>query len=72
MPKYPILKPRELIKALSKLGYYFKSQNGSHAKYTNDQTTLIIPMHTEIAQYTLKGILERADIDIEDFKKLLK
>jgi hypothetical protein len=33
--KYPVLKSRELISALERKGFYFKSQKGSHAKYTD-------------------------------------
>ena len=67
--KYPILSPYDIIKTLSKFGFYKISQKGSHAKYKNDLTNknFIIPMHSEIAKGTLKSILEQADITIEDF-----
>jgi predicted RNA binding protein YcfA (HicA-like mRNA interferase family) len=42
--KYPLLKPNEIINALGKKGFYFKSQKGSHAKYTNGSRTTIIPI----------------------------
>jgi len=69
--KYPILKPNEIISALSKKGFYFKSQKGSHAKYTNGNFTVIIPMHDTVARGTLKSILIQANIEIEEFLKLL-
>ena len=69
--KYPILKPREIIFALSKKGFVFKSQKGSHAKYTNGSNTYIIPMHDSIARGTLRSILIQADIELEEFLKLL-
>jgi predicted RNA binding protein YcfA (HicA-like mRNA interferase family) len=69
--KYPILRPNEIISALSKKGFYFKSQKGSHAKYTNGYFTVIIPMHDTVARGTLKSILTQANIDIEEFLKLL-
>lgn len=67
--KYPILSPNEIIKILSKFGFYKISQKGSHAKYKNDYTNkiFIIPMHSEVARGTLKSILEQADVTIEDF-----
>jgi predicted RNA binding protein YcfA (HicA-like mRNA interferase family) len=69
--KYPILSPNEIIRILSKFGFYKVSQKGSHAKYKNDFTNkiFIIPMHSEIAKGTLKSILEQADITIEEFLK---
>lgn len=33
--KYPVLKPTEIIKCLERFGFQFKSQKGSHVKYTN-------------------------------------
>jgi len=50
--KYPILVPKEIIKALSKIGFKKVSQKGSHAKYKNDtipHRIIIIPMYSEIA-----------------------
>jgi len=69
--KYPILKPHEIISALSKRGFYFKNQKGSHAKYTNGKRIAIIPMHSTVARGTLKSILIQADIELEEFLKLL-
>ena len=69
--KYPILKPNEIIFALSKKGFYFKSQKGSHAKYTNGYYTVIIPMHDTVARGTLKSILIQANVELEEFIELL-
>jgi len=71
MGKYPILKPNEIISALSKKGFVFKSQKGSHAKYTDGKHTTIIPMHDTVARGTLRSILIQADIELEEFMKLL-
>ena len=71
--KYPVLPPNKIIKAMRKLGFEKCSQKGSHAKYINYKNgkIFIIPMHDEIAKGTLKGILEQADIDLEQFLKQL-
>ena len=69
--KCPILRPTEIISALSKKGFYFKSQKGSHAKYTNGIRTVIIPMHDTVARGTLKSILIQANIEVEEFIELL-
>jgi predicted RNA binding protein YcfA (HicA-like mRNA interferase family) len=69
--KYPILKPHEIISALSKKGFVLKSQKGSHAKYTNGNNTAIIPMHDSVARGTLKSILIQANIELDEFIKLL-
>jgi len=69
--KYPILKPHEIISALSKKGFVHKSQKGSHAKYSNGNYTAIIPMHDSVARGTLKSILMQANMELEEFLKLL-
>ena len=69
--KYPILKPQEIIVALGKMGFYFKNQKGSHAKYTNGKQTVIIPMHDTVARGTLKSILLQAHLELSEFLQLL-
>jgi len=69
--KYPLLKPYEVIAALSKKGFSYKSQNGSHAKYTNGRRITIVPMHDEVARGTLRSILIQADIELEEFLSLI-
>jgi predicted RNA binding protein YcfA (HicA-like mRNA interferase family) len=69
--KYPILKPNEIISILLKKGFTFKSQKGSHAKYTNGHRTTIIPIHDTVARGTLRSILIQAGIELEEFLKLL-
>ena len=69
--KYPILRPNEIISALSKIGFTYKSQKGSHAKYSDGHRVIIIPMHDTIARGTLKSILIQAGIELDDFLELL-
>ena len=69
--KYPILRPNVIISALAKKGFYFKSQKGSHAKYSDGYHTVIIPMHDTVARGTLKSILLQADIELEEFLALV-
>ena len=69
--KYPILRPNEIISALSQKGFYFKSQKGSHAKYSNGIHIVIIPMHDTVARGTLKSILIQANLELDEFLNLL-
>lgn len=71
--KYPLLPPKDIIKAMKKLGFEKCSQKGSHAKYINYNTgkIFIIPMHYEVARETLKSILEQSEIELEEFLKKL-
>lgn len=69
--KYPVLKPEEVIRVLQKTGFTFKSQKGSHVKYTRNDRAVIIPMHEEIRKGTLKSILSQAGISLEELQNLL-
>ncbi|ADL41973.1 YcfA family protein [Caldicellulosiruptor obsidiansis OB47] len=73
-PKYPVLKPQEIIRALKKAGFREVSQKGSHFKLKKENPTsiVIIPMHEEVARGTLKSILEQAGISLEEFLKLYR
>ena len=72
--KYPILKPEQIIKVLEGLGFEKVSQRGGHVKYKkygSNTKVVIIPLHNEIAKGTLKGILQQAGLDIDEFLKYL-
>jgi len=69
--KYPVLRPNEIISALSKKGFSFKSKKGSHSKYSNGKSIYVIPMHSTVAKGTLKSILIQAEVDLGEFIKLL-
>ena len=72
LSKYPVLKPKEITRALEKFGFSFVSQRGSHMKYSNGMRMTIVPEHDEVAKGTLKSILELAGIELEDFLEKLK
>ena len=70
--KYPALKSSEIVSALKKLGFVFKSQRGSHVKYVKmskdmPKRTVILPMHDVVAQGTLQRILEQANLFLDEF-----
>jgi len=76
MPKLPLLKARELIKILDKLGFKFKRQEGSHMFFEHaDGRTTIIPNHPseEIDRGLLNKIVKH-DLKItrEEFMKHVK
>jgi len=71
--KPPLVSGQQIVKAFQRIGYYKISQKGSHIKIYNDEKeiTLIIPNHKEVDRWTLKGILNDAEISIEEFVELL-
>ena len=66
MPGLPVVKGKDLIKVLSKLGYHIARQRGSHAHLTcktpAGEHTITIPLHDEIAPGTLHDILSKVSI----------
>lgn len=71
------LSAKIVVKILCKeFGFYFVSQKGSHAKLEKagdkGKVTTVVPMHKELAQGTLKGILDLAEVNEEEFRGKLK
>jgi len=67
MPKLPVMKPRELVKALQKLGFKEYRQKGSHLIMVNENSNkqVVIPIHNkDLKTGTLAAILRHAEIDI--------
>ena len=71
MPKLPKLSGGKTIKVLNKLGFTFSRQKGSHVilkkKVDSGEIGCVVPMHKELADGTLRGILKQAKITPEEF-----
>lgn len=71
MPKLPKLSGGKTIKVLKKFGFIFSRQKGSHVifkkKVESGEMGCVVPMHKELADGTLKGILKQAKITPEEF-----
>ena len=76
MPKLPVVKDRELIRALKQLGFYEHAETGSsHLVMRHDdgrRTT--VPRHAgrDIPAGTLKAIIRDLRISTEEFIQALK
>jgi len=69
MPKLPIVKPRELVKSLKKLGFVEFRQKGSHLILVNESKNkqVVVPMHNKpLKKGTLASILRQAELRIEE------
>ncbi len=76
MSNIPQLSGKEVIKALSKIGFEEVRQKGSHIRLVrikNKSKQLVtIPNHKLIRKGTLlNGILKPINVTLEEFKKLL-
>ena len=71
MPKLPCVSGKEPIKALERLGFVFMRQRGSHVVLRREDFGCVVPMHPEICQGTLRGILKQAGVSEEEFRGAL-
>lgn len=73
MPKVPLLKPKEVIRVFKKFGWVVARSSGSHIILTKEGniSTLSIPNHNEIARGTLRALIDKPGLTIEDFIKEL-
>jgi len=75
MPPLPVLKAREVLRALLSAGFYIHHQTGSHARLLNHskpELRITIPIHNkELPPKTLKSIIRQAGYTLDEFLKLL-
>lgn len=71
MPKLPCVSGQEAVKTLQKLGFVFLRQRGSHAILRRGSQGCVVPMHREISQGTLRGVLKQAGVTEEEFRSAL-
>jgi predicted RNA binding protein YcfA (HicA-like mRNA interferase family) len=60
----------ETIRALERLGFVKTRQRGSQVvlkKMPEGSIGCVVPMHHELATGTLRGILKRAGVSLQDF-----
>jgi predicted RNA binding protein YcfA (HicA-like mRNA interferase family) len=71
--KIPVISGKQLVKALLNIGYYIRSQQGSHIHLRHPLfPPITIPNHKVIARGTLKAIIRQIGFSLEEFLKLLK
>ena len=73
MSNLPQISGRECLKALNKVGFYLKRQEGSHMVLRRDDpfTQLVVPDHRELDRGTLRAIIRQAGMSVDEFVKLL-
>jgi predicted RNA binding protein YcfA (HicA-like mRNA interferase family) len=73
MSKLPSISGRECVKALEKTGFYLKRQESSHIILRRDDpfAQVVVPDHKELDKGTLRAIIRQADLDVDEFVRLL-
>ena len=74
MSKLPVLKPREVVGAFERLGWQVVRQRGSHIILVKAGhiATLSVPNHPEVARGTLRSLIARASLTLEEFLEALQ
>lgn len=72
----PILKPREVLRALQRAGFVTRHQTGSHVQPRHPEKShlrVTVPRHDrfDLPRPVLRSILRQAEIEVEEFLKLL-
>ena len=73
MSKLPSISGQECIKALTKIEFYFKRQEGSHIILRRDNPfcQITVPNHKNIDRGALRSIIKQTGLSINDFNDLL-
>ncbi len=70
----PLLSGREVVKIFRCLGWEIARQRGSHIILVKEGhiATLSVPDHREVARGTLRSLITRAGLNIDEFLNVLK
>ena len=66
--RIPLLSGRQVLAALERLGFVEIKRRGSHVKMEHpDGRRIVFPYHDEVDRSTLKGALQDAGVDLDEF-----
>jgi len=75
MDSLPVLKPRVVVNALLRGGFYIHHQTGSHVRLvheTRPDLRVTVPIHSkDTPKGTLRRIIRQAGLTVEEFLQLL-
>lgn len=73
MSKLPGISGAKCVKALTKKGFYFKRQEGSHIILRRDDpfAQVVVPNHKELDKGTLRSIIRMANLSVDEFIQML-
>lgn len=75
-PRLPVLKPKEVLRALLKAGFAIHHQTGSHVQLRHPERPhlrVTVPRHDrfDLPPHVLKSILRQAELPFEEFLEYL-
>ena len=76
MTRLSIISGREVVKVLNKIGFTIVGRKGSHVRMKRQRgkeaLIVIVPMHRELAQGTLRSVPRQANMTPEDLNRVLR
>ena len=70
--KLPVLKPKRVIKALERGGFYVHHASGSHYILKKEKLRVTVPYHNkDLKPGTLRSIIKDAGLTVEEFLDML-
>ena len=74
MPPVPLLRPREAVSAFQRLGWQVARRKSSHIILTKagHSATLSIPDHSQVARGTLRSLIAKAGLTVDEFTAALE
>ena len=72
MPRLPPVSGREAVSAFERAGFGVRRQRGSHIimTKTGHPETLSVPDHRELQAGTLRALIRKARLSVEQFEEL--
>ena len=72
-PRLPTVSGREAVSAFQRAGWVVKRQKGSHIilRHPVERYTLSVPLHSSLKRGTLRSLIRRAGMTVEEFISLL-
>lgn len=72
MTRLPVLSGKEIVKVLTRIGYFEVRQRGSHIRlHCVDRQPVTVPNYHSVSRGLLTKILREANISPSDFMELL-
>ncbi|HKQ52821.1 MAG TPA: type II toxin-antitoxin system HicA family toxin [Pyrinomonadaceae bacterium] len=70
--KLPVVKPKKVIKALERSGFYIHHTTGSHYILKKGASRVTVPYHNkDLKPGTLASIITQAGLTVDEFLELL-
>ena len=74
MPSLPLSTPADVVKAFERLGWRVVRRRGSHIILTKPGhiATLSVPDHDHVARGTLRALISRSGVSVDEFLAALE